>query len=131
MLEKDGSMLRVPRDADLEVVRKAFVKLSRRYPPEHFPDKFKEIKRAYDRLTLNYSSINSLVKELASAPTAQAMAKCLVDEALQDKTNSPPPQVPELNVYSLEPIFDAPAQQQRLKKLLQDIGDQGLEYKEV
>ncbi|MFO7875860.1 MAG: DnaJ domain-containing protein, partial [Desulfovermiculus sp.] len=68
MLEKDCAVLRVSRDADMETVRKAFVKLSRRYPPEHFPEKFKEIKKAYDRLSLNPSSISSLVKDLASIP---------------------------------------------------------------
>ncbi len=127
MLEKDRSVLRVPRDAGMETVRKAYVKLSRRYPPEHFPEKFKEIKKAYDRLSLNPSSTSSLVKELASNLTAQEMTKCLLDEAMH--TNAQPPPVPELDVSSLEPLFDLPARQQRMQKALQDIREQGLEYK--
>ncbi|MFO7874989.1 MAG: DnaJ domain-containing protein, partial [Desulfovermiculus sp.] len=123
------AVLRVSRDADMETVRKAFVKLSRRYPPEHFPEKFKEIKKAYDRLSLNPSSISSLVKDLASIPAAEDMGKCLLDEAMQTSPKAPP--VPELDVYSLEPIFDLPARQQRLQKAVQDIRDQGLEYKEA
>jgi hypothetical protein len=129
MLEKDCAVLRVPRDADMETVRKAFIKLSRRYPPEHFPEKFKEIKKAYDRLSLNASSIRSLVKDLVSNPNAQGMAKTLVDEAMQTDSKAPP--VPEMDVYSLEPIFDLPARKQKLQKALQDIRDQGLEYREV
>lgn len=127
MLENDRSVLRVPRDADMETVRKAYIKLSRRYPPEHFPEKFKEIKKAYDRLSLNPSSISSLVKELASSHTAQEMTKYLLDEAMPSKSQPPP--VPELDVSSLEPLFDLPARQQRMQKALQDIQKQGLEYK--
>lgn len=129
MLEKDCAVLRVPRDADMDTVRKAFVKLSRRYPPEHFPEKFKEIKNAYDRLSLNLSSINSLIKDLASRLPAEDLGKCLLDEALQ--TSARAPQVPKLDMYSLEPVFDLPARRQRLQKALQDIRDQGLEYKEA
>jgi hypothetical protein len=129
MLEKDCATLRVARDADMDTVRKAFVKLSRRYPPEHFPEKFKEIKKAYDRLSLNSSGINSLVKELASKPTAEDMSKCLLDEAMP--TSSKASFVPELDVHSLEPVCDLPARRQRLQKAVQDIRDQGLEYKEA
>ncbi|MFW6054621.1 MAG: J domain-containing protein [Thermodesulfobacteriota bacterium] len=129
MLEKDCLILRVPRDADMETVRKAFVKLSRRYPPEHFPEKFKEIKKAYDRLSLNSSGISSLVKDLASNPDAQSMAKTLVDEAMQTESKDLP--VPKLDVYSLEPIFDTPARQQRMMQILQNIRNQGLEFKDA
>ncbi len=112
----------------METVRKAFVKLSRRYPPEHFPEKFKQIKNAFDRLSLNPSSINSLVKALASNPDAQSMATTLIEEAMQTKTGKLPN--PELDVYSLECIFDTPIRRQRLRDALADIRDHGLEFKD-
>ena len=128
MFEKECSILHVPRDADQETVRKAFVKLSRRYPPEHFPEKFKTIKNAYERLSLNYSSIKTLVQELSSHHTPKRMIPCLFEQALQIEATFPRLEVPEMDVMSLEPIFAASDHQRTLQAVLKDIQDQGVEY---
>ena len=52
MLEAAYSLLRVGKNASPEDVRKAYVRLVRRYPPEHFPEKFTELRKAYQQLTL-------------------------------------------------------------------------------
>ena len=52
MLESAFDTLRVGRDASSEAIRKAYVTLVRRYPPEHFPEKFASVRRAYQSLTL-------------------------------------------------------------------------------
>ena len=130
MFEKECSILQVPKDADQETVRKAFVKLSRRYPPEHFPEKFKTIKNAYERLSLNYSSIKALVQELTSHHSPEQMIPCIFEQALQDEAAFPRPKVPEMDVMSLEPIFATSDHQRTLQAVLQDIQDQGVEYED-
>ena len=52
MLESAYNKLRVERDASPEEIRKAYVNLVRRYPPEHFPEKFTSIRQAYQKLML-------------------------------------------------------------------------------
>jgi len=52
MLESAYDTLRVGRDASPEAIRKAYVTLVRRYPPEHFPEKFMSIRQAYQSLML-------------------------------------------------------------------------------
>ena len=130
MFERDYHILRVERDADPETLRKAFVKLSRRYPPEHFPEKFKRIKNAYDRLTLNYSSIKSLVKELATHHLPEDMTSFLYEQAFEQEAALSQVQVPEMDVMSLEPIFARSQHQSSLHAILTEIQDQGLEYKD-
>ena len=53
MIEAAYRILRVPRDASPEAVRKAYVTLVRRYPPEHFPEKCASLRQAYQQLTLD------------------------------------------------------------------------------
>jgi curved DNA-binding protein CbpA len=70
MIEAAYELLRVPRDADPQEVRQAYVRLVRRYPPEHFPEKFASLRRAYQQLNLEddfLQEISSYVKE-ESAP---------------------------------------------------------------
>ena len=130
MFEHECGILQVPRDADQETVRKAFVKLSRRYPPEHFPEKFKTIKNAYERLSLNYPSIKTLVQELTSHYKPERMISCLFEQVLQNEATMPRLEVPEIEVMSLEPIFAASDRQRALQAVLKDIQDQGLEYQD-
>jgi curved DNA-binding protein CbpA len=69
MIESSYALLRVPRDAGPEEVRQAYVRLVRRYPPEHFPEKFASLRRAYQQLTLGedfIQEISSRIKEDSS-----------------------------------------------------------------
>ncbi len=61
MFEKCTRTLRVTPDATTEEVRQAFVKLTRRWPPEHFPARFTEIKHCSDLLNLEDSALEELL----------------------------------------------------------------------
>ena len=66
MIESAYEILRVPRDAGPKEVRQAYVRLVRRYPPEHFPEKFAALRWAYQQLNLEddfLSEIFSHVKD--------------------------------------------------------------------
>jgi hypothetical protein len=53
MIERARKTLKVGREADPQSVRQAYLRLVHRYPPEHFPEKFVDLRRAYQRLTLD------------------------------------------------------------------------------
>jgi hypothetical protein len=61
MFEKCTRTFRVPPDATAEEVRQAFVKLARRWPPEHFPGRFTQIKHCADLLNLEDSALEELL----------------------------------------------------------------------
>ncbi|MDR2179918.1 MAG: hypothetical protein LBP21_06395 [Synergistaceae bacterium] len=60
MIESAYDILHVPRDAGPEEVRRAYVRLVRRYPPEHFPEKFAALRRAYQQVTLSEDFIEEM-----------------------------------------------------------------------
>lgn len=53
MIESAYRTLKVKRDASPDEVRSAYVRLVRRYPPEHFPERFSAIQSAYRLLCLD------------------------------------------------------------------------------
>lgn len=128
MLEKECKLLRVSRHPDMEEVRRAFVRLTRRYPPEHFPEKFKAIKGAYDRLTLNWDSIKPLARDLAFRETPESIKQYLLEEAREAGGDSGSNQSVQLDVYTLEPILNLPAHREKLYRVLDDIRERGLPY---
>jgi DnaJ-class molecular chaperone len=62
MIESAYEILRVSRDAAPEEVRAAYVKLVRRYPPEHFPERFAAVRSAYEKLCLSDDYLQGLLE---------------------------------------------------------------------
>lgn len=67
MFEKCTRTLRVPQDATTEEVRQAFIKLARRWPPEHFPARFTEIKSCADLLNLEDAALEEFVTRIVKS----------------------------------------------------------------
>ena len=44
------AILGLPADSDDETIRRRYLELVRQYPPEHHPQKFAEVRAAYERL---------------------------------------------------------------------------------
>ncbi|MDR2528462.1 MAG: hypothetical protein LBD04_05540 [Synergistaceae bacterium] len=74
MLESAYDTLRVRRDTNPEEARKAYLTLVRRYPPEHFPDKFASIRRAYQYVTLDEEFVEEMFHKIRSDSTPLEMA---------------------------------------------------------
>lgn len=66
MFESDIEILRVSKDADPETLRKAYLRMVRRYPPEHFPEKFSRIHKAYNRLRGEDLAIDEVATEMVA-----------------------------------------------------------------
>lgn len=52
-------ILDVPRDASLGEIKKAYFRLIKHHPPEREPEKFKEIRSAYEKLKNTLSRIET------------------------------------------------------------------------
>lgn len=60
MLEKYFRRLHLASDADTATIRAAYVRMVRRYPPEHFPEQFAEIQAAWQALSLTEDFIQQM-----------------------------------------------------------------------
>ncbi len=131
MFERDSEILRVARDADLETIRRSFIKLTHRYPPEHFPEKFKEIKNSYERLTLNWDSIKPQLRELAASDTPNSMHTFLLQDYLQQtQTDDEDPAQLQFDLEALEPVLNTASIRKELFAVVQAVNDQGLAYQD-
>ena len=128
MFERALQILRLQRGADKEEVRKSYIKMTRRYPPEHFPQKFKQIKEAYEQLTLSWPLMETRVKQLLTARDTEQLMQNILEEPLEEAGISEDENKPqELNVWSLEPIFNANKHEDNLRSILEEIRrEQGL-----
>jgi len=117
MIESAYKILRVAKNASPEDVRNAYVRLVRRYPPEHFPEKFAQLREAYQQLTLSDDFLNVTVKRIIDCESLLDLAACLWGdraELIYDK-----PFTPE-ELAALLVIEDA---QRDLDELLSSISD--------
>ena len=74
MLESAYDTLRVRRDVTPEEARNAYLTLVRRYPPEHFPDKFASVRRAYQYVTLEEEFVEDMLRKIRLDSTPLEMA---------------------------------------------------------
>lgn len=74
MIDEAYGLLRLDKTAGPEDIRRAYVRQVRRYPPEHFPDKFAKIQEAYRRLSLDEDFVCNLAGELGALESALELA---------------------------------------------------------
>ncbi len=81
MFEKCTRTLRVSPDATAAEVRQAFVKLARRWPPEHFPARFTEIKHCAELLNLEDSALEELLTRTVKSDVIDLFVNLLPEPA--------------------------------------------------
>ena len=64
MLEGQLARLKAAPNAGFDEIHKAYVRLARRYPPQNFPERFAEIKDAYQALVLDKDYLDKLRQTL-------------------------------------------------------------------
>ncbi len=123
MLERSLKLLRLPRDTDMKAVRKAYIKQTRRYPPEHFPEKFKRIKQAYEQLRLEQSALKPIADYLARATSSDEVFQIIFEEALLAAgTEQNEVQLSQHDFEQLETLFNAGWYHQQVEQALKAIG---------
>jgi DnaJ-class molecular chaperone len=81
------TILELPADSDDEAIRRRYLQLVRQYPPERHPEKFAEIRRAYEKLKdldtrLRYrlfdvgrhESVEAIIEELSCRTPRQRLS---------------------------------------------------------
>ncbi|WP_045211704.1 J domain-containing protein [Desulfonatronovibrio magnus] len=129
MFEKDYSALRVSRDDGPEKVRKAFVKLSMRYHPEHFPEKYKRIKSAYDRLQMDWDSLFPMISELSRATLDNNLKVKLMQDYSESISSQADGYSVDLDIYSLEPVLAVSKYRKKITEILDEVSSQEIEFK--
>jgi len=123
MIEAAFSFLRVAKNASPEEVRNAYVRLVRRYPPEHFPEKFKQLNEAYQQLTISDDCLIALVNRITKCSSLVDLAACLWGDSRELIYEEP--FVPE----DLVALLEGEDTRQNLDKLLASISDE-IKWKE-
>jgi hypothetical protein len=71
-------------------IRKAYLKLVRRYPPEQFPERFNEVKIAYDKLTMAGNVHETLLGELINSEDVTKLKRAIFGDMIDEtETGSP------------------------------------------
>lgn len=111
MFEAAYKMLRVDRRAGPEEIRRAYLRLVRRYPPEHFPEKFRQVHDAYRCLNLQEDALEDLAERLGRTGSPLETAAVLFSGRIP--AAAPPA---ELDVESLAALLGPPetSEQDRL-----------------
>lgn len=122
MFESARKILRVSRDCDREEVRRAYIRLTRRYPPEHFPERFKRIKQAYEELNLDPNCIESTVDPLAQAETPVEAFDIMLRDDVDSTRARQEEELPEPDCMELEPVLNADRYREELMSVLKRIG---------
>ena len=122
MIEAAYNLLRVAKNASPEDVRNAYVRLVRRYHPEHFPEQFAGLREAYQRLTLSDDFLHETVKRVNNIEGFLELAAFLWGD--RKELIYEPQFVPE----ELAPILEKEDARRELDELLASVSDE-IEWK--
>lgn len=109
MLDKCTRTLRVHSEATADEIRQAFIKLARRYPPEHFPAKFAEIKHCSDLLNLEDKALEEYLSHISSTEVMDLIAMLLPEDFNAPIVDG---SVPELDIAAYMDLLN-PEQRRR------------------
>ena len=83
MSKKDYTVLGLPENADEKAIKRAYFKLVRQFSPEKDPERFQEIREAYENLTSGKKdNISELMLEVPDEPYAKKIIKWMQEAML-------------------------------------------------
>jgi DnaJ-class molecular chaperone len=123
MIESAYEILKVGRSATPDDVRRAYVRLVRRYPPERFPEKFASFRKAYQQLTLDEDFLQDLFGKLSEESTPLDLAGLLWGdrEELKAKEDS--------KLTDLIPLLTMENKKATLNEILEKAASKEIEWK--
>jgi hypothetical protein len=123
MIESAYATLRVARDASPEEVRKAYIHLVRRYPPEHFPEKFASIRQAYLQLTLDDQFVDDVFHRINDGCSPLDVAGWLWGDRKELKSGG------DFDLTTLKSLVAGEDMRRELDALLETASAEKLEWK--
>ena len=123
MIESAYKTLKVARNASPEEVRSAYVRLVRRYPPEHFPERFSAIQSAYRLLCLDDESTGGICERLAHCKSVIEAAGVLWGDREELASNGSD------DLHDLLGLVATPRRAEKLDNLLASISEFGIRWR--
>ena len=123
MIESAYRTLKVKRNASPEEVRNAYVRLVRRYPPEHFPERFSAIQSAYRMLCLDDEFTGSICERLMRSKSAAEAAGVLWGDREELTSNG------SNDMRGLLGLVGASERAEKLDDLLVSIAESGIRWR--
>jgi hypothetical protein len=115
MLESSYSVLRLSPQATPEEIRQAYARLVRRYPPEHFPEKFAAVHAAYRCLSHDEDFVTEVFATVRSMKSPLELAGLLWGDLPALRTDG------EVDFSSLAPLLEEEAEAEEMDKILEQI----------
>jgi hypothetical protein len=107
--------LKLDRSAGPEDIRKAYVRLVRRFPPEHFPEKFVVVHDAYRLLSLESGAMERMVDRFRSIDHPLEVAAILWGDSDELKRNV------EIDWDEIENLFKTNSRLDELQSILENV----------
>ncbi len=125
MIEAAFELLKLSHDATPEEARAAWVRLVRRYPPEHFPEKFASVCRAYRQVSLDEDFIEEACQRLNEGASPLRLAVFLWG----DRKDVTAGGEAEVDLRSLKTLLSLERTRQALDGLLETASARGIEWR--
>jgi hypothetical protein len=115
MLESSFSVLHLSPHSSPEEVRKAYARMVRRYPPEHFPEKFSAVHTAYCSLILDDAFVTEVFAAFRSMKSPLEFAGLLWGDLPSLRPNE------TIDFSSLAPLLEEEPGAEEIDKILDQI----------
>jgi curved DNA-binding protein CbpA len=122
MIESAYEILKVGRNSTPDEVRRAYVRLVRRYPPERFPEKFASFRKAYQQLTLDEDFLQDLFGKLSDESTPLDLAGLLWGDRRELKPNE------DSKLTDLAPLLTVENRKAALNEILEKAASEKIEW---
>lgn len=98
-------ILEVPEDADDQQIKKAYLAAVHRFPPDRYPERFKKIRGAYERIATEKDRLAYLLFD-TSLPDPGEIAVFLLKNRIQRMQQERLPDLLRLGVETCRTRFD-------------------------
>ncbi|MDR1947581.1 MAG: J domain-containing protein [Desulfovibrio sp.] len=122
MLESSCSVLHLSPQATPGEIRQAYARLVRRYPPEHFPEKFAAVHAAYRCLSLDEDFVNEIFTTVRSMKSPLELAGLLWGDLPTLQTDR------KTDFSSLAPLLEEEPEAEEMDRILEQIDITHIEW---
>ena len=129
MFEQACKTLRVSPNATHNEVRKAYIKMVRRYPPEHFPEKFLAIKKAQESLNMEGDFVGKWLLEAHSIDSPRKFFQFWFKDAFAGQISFLDEIPQQLDMQPFTHVLSHGEKKEALEQAVADIAAQGIEMR--
>jgi hypothetical protein len=122
MLESSRSVLHLSPRATPGEIRQAYARMVRRYPPEHFPEKFAAIHTACRCLSLDEDFVTEVLAAFRSMKSPLELAGLLWGDLPALRTGE------TVDFSSLAPLLEEEPEAEKMDKILEQIDHTHIEW---